>query len=119
MGESLLNRFGRDLRHLVNLVHELTGCGVGLRAPAGGVAADESGSERSQLPQRSERGQQLRHLHLEPGTELLHQRTATVRTATRRSAALRPRISVSIPSSAAMRVSASEAIGAAPPLARS
>ena len=30
-----LDRLGRDLRHLVNLVHELTGCGVGLRVLAG------------------------------------------------------------------------------------
>ena len=30
-----LDRLGRDLRHLVNLVHELTGRGVGLRVLAG------------------------------------------------------------------------------------
>jgi DNA invertase Pin-like site-specific DNA recombinase len=30
-----LDRLGRDLRHLVNLVHELTGRGVGLRILAG------------------------------------------------------------------------------------
>jgi DNA invertase Pin-like site-specific DNA recombinase len=28
-----LDRLGRDLRHLVNLAHELTGRGVGLRVP--------------------------------------------------------------------------------------
>ncbi len=30
-----MDRLGRDLRHLVNLVHDLTGRGVGLKAPAG------------------------------------------------------------------------------------
>jgi len=30
-----LDRLGRDLRHLVNLVHDLTGCGVGLEVLAG------------------------------------------------------------------------------------
>jgi len=30
-----LNRLGRDLRHLVSLMQELTGRGVGLRMPAG------------------------------------------------------------------------------------
>jgi DNA invertase Pin-like site-specific DNA recombinase len=30
-----LNRLGRDLRHLVSLMQELTGRGVGLRLPAG------------------------------------------------------------------------------------
>jgi len=30
-----LDRLGRDLRHLVNLVHDLTGCGVGLKVLAG------------------------------------------------------------------------------------
>jgi DNA invertase Pin-like site-specific DNA recombinase len=36
-----LDRLGRDLRHLVNLVHELTGRGVGLKVLAGeGAAVD-------------------------------------------------------------------------------
>ena len=36
-----LDRLGRDLRHLVNLVHELSGQGVGLRVLAGeGAAVD-------------------------------------------------------------------------------
>ena len=30
-----LDRLGRDLRHLVNLVHDLTGCGIGLKVLAG------------------------------------------------------------------------------------
>lgn len=34
-----LDRFGRDLRHLINTVHDLTACGIGLKVLTGHGAA--------------------------------------------------------------------------------
>ncbi len=44
-----LDRLGRDLRHLVNLVHELTKCGVGLRVLAGEGAAIDTTTANGRL----------------------------------------------------------------------
>ncbi len=44
-----LDRLGRDLRHLVNLVHELTGRGVGLRVLAGEGAAIDTTTPNGRL----------------------------------------------------------------------
>jgi DNA invertase Pin-like site-specific DNA recombinase len=44
-----LDRLGRDLRHLVNLVHELTGRGVGLRVLAGEGASIDTTTPNGRL----------------------------------------------------------------------
>ena len=44
-----LDRLGRDLRHLVNLVHELTGRGVGLRVLAGEGATIDTTTPNGRL----------------------------------------------------------------------
>ena len=44
-----LDRLGRDLRHLVNLVHELTGRGVGLRVLAGQGASIDTTTANGRL----------------------------------------------------------------------
>ena len=44
-----LDRLGRDLRHLVNLVHELTGRGAGLRVLAGEGAAIDTTTANGRL----------------------------------------------------------------------
>ena len=44
-----LDRLGRDLRHLVNLVHDLTGRGVGLRVLAGEGAAIDTTTSNGRL----------------------------------------------------------------------
>ncbi len=44
-----LDRLGRDLRHLVNLAHELTGRGVGLRVLAGEGAAIDTTTPNGRL----------------------------------------------------------------------
>ena len=53
MGDTLvawkLDRLGRDLRHLVNLVHDLTSRGVGLRVLAGEGAAIDTTTSNGRL----------------------------------------------------------------------
>ena len=44
-----LDRLGRDLRHLVNLVHDLTGRGAGLRVLAGEGAAIDTTTPNGRL----------------------------------------------------------------------
>jgi DNA invertase Pin-like site-specific DNA recombinase len=44
-----LDRLGRDLRHLVNLIHELTGRGIGLKVLAGEGAAIDTTTAAGKL----------------------------------------------------------------------
>lgn len=44
-----LHRLGRDLRHLINTVHDLTACGVGLRVLTGHGAAIDTTSAAGKL----------------------------------------------------------------------
>ena len=44
-----LDRLGRDLRHLVNLMHELTGRGIGLKVLAGEGAAIDTTTAAGKL----------------------------------------------------------------------
>src|SRR3546814_7837871 len=45
-----LDRLGRDLRHLINTVHDLTGRGIGLKVLTGhGAAIDRSEEHTSEL----------------------------------------------------------------------
>jgi DNA invertase Pin-like site-specific DNA recombinase len=44
-----LDRLGRDLRHLVNLMHDLTGCGIGLKVLTGEGAAIDTTTASGKL----------------------------------------------------------------------